>query len=101
MDELFVVFVESIDMDLKVYEKKEEAEADLDGRLAQKQPARMESFGMWQVAEVEKSNGNSASDPDYWERLILNNGKCKLVLDYTWHQPPEKEGYYADYSIRF
>ena len=101
MDELFVVFVESIDMDLKVYEKKEEAQADFDARQSKGQAVNMQSFGMWQVVEVERSNGNSANDPDYWERLILDNGTYKLVLDYTWHQPPEKEGYYADYSIRF
>ncbi len=101
MDELYVVFVESIDMDLKVYEKKDEAQADFDSRQSQDQPVKMEKFGMWQVAEVERSNGNSADDPDYWERLILDNGMCKLVMDYTWHQAPDKEGYYADYAIRF
>lgn len=101
MDELYVVFLESIDMDLKVYEKKDEAQADFDERQAKGQPVKMETFGMWQVAEVERSNGNSADDPDYWERLTLNNGKCKLVMDYTWHQAPDPEGYYADYAIRF
>lgn len=101
MDELYVVFVESIDMDLKVYEKKDEAQADFEERQKAGKPVKLETFGMWQVVEVERSNGNSANDPDYWERMILNNGTCKLVLNYTWHQPPEKEGYYADYTIRF
>lgn len=101
MDELYVVFVESIDLDLKVYENKDEAQADFDAREKAGKPVKMEAFGMWQVVSVERSNGNSSGDPDYWEELVLNNGRCKLVMNYNWHQPPDPEGYYADYTIRF
>lgn len=101
MDELYAVYIESIDMNLRVYKDKAEAEAAYEADREAGKPVKMEKFGTWQVAEVERSNGNMPEDKDYWERMILDNGSCKLVINYTWHEPPEKEGYYADYMLRF
>ncbi|MDD6255702.1 MAG: hypothetical protein PUA82_06860 [Eubacteriales bacterium] len=101
MDELYAVFLESLDMNLTVFEKKEEAQALYDQLKEQGKPVRMETFGMWQVEEVERSNGNMPDDDDYWEKMTLNNGKCRLVVSYTWHKAPDPEGYYADYLLKF
>lgn len=101
MDELYAVFLESLDMNLTVFEKQEEAQALYDQLKEQGKPVRMETFGMWQVEEVERSNGNMPDDDDYWEKMTLNNGKCRLVVSYTWHKTPDPEGYYADYLLKF
>lgn len=101
MDKLYAVFLESLDMNLAVYESKDEAQKAYDEYEAAGKPVRMEIFEFWQAISVEKSNGTSASDPGFWEEIVFDNGSFKLVQTYSWHQENDEQVYYPDYILKF
>lgn len=101
MDELFAVYLESLDQDLRVFENEAEAQAHYDKLKAAGKAVKMEKFTIFQVTGVSKSNGAAASEPGFWEELRYDNGNCVLVEYYNWHTAPAKEGYYADYSLEW
>ncbi|MCI6710984.1 MAG: hypothetical protein SPJ45_06985 [Anaerovoracaceae bacterium] len=101
MEELYAVYLESLDQDLRVFEKETEAQAHFDAMQSEGKPVKMEKFSIYQVTGVDKANGEAAADPGFWEELRYDNGNCKLIQHYSWHQAPEKEGYYADYSLEW
>ena len=90
MEELYAVYLESLDQDLRVFEMQSAGK-----------PVKMEKFNIYQVTGVDKANGEAAADPGFWEELRYDNGNCKLIQHYSWHQAPEKEGYYAEYSLEW
>ncbi len=98
---LHAVFVESIDLDLTVFESKDRAQKAYDELKAAGKPVRMETFEDWHAVLVEKANGAQPDDPEFWEGVIYDNGNCRLLQKFTWHQPPAKEGYYPDFMIKF
>lgn len=97
--ELFAVYLESLDQNLVVFEKEENAHKYFDELKAEGKPVKVQKFGDWQLAQFEKATWASTDDPEYFEELKYNNGRYVLIVRYCWHQPPEKEGYYADYEI--
>ncbi len=101
MDTLYAVFVESVDLNLQVFENEAEAQAAFDALQNAGKPVRMEKFEYWQAVLVEKSNGTQHDDPEFWEGIVYDNGNFKLLQKYSWHKPPAEEGYYADYILKF
>lgn len=101
MEELYVVYLESLDQDLRVFDKKKDAESHFEMMQSAGKPVKMEVFSIYEVAGVDKSNGTSAGDPEFWEEVRYTNGSCTLIEHYSWHTAPEKEGYYADYSLEW
>lgn len=101
MEELYAVYLESLDQDLRVFRAESEAQAYFDAAQSEGKPVRMEKFTAYQITGVQNANGESASDPGFWEELYYDNGSCRLIERYSWHQHPEKEGYYADYSLEW
>lgn len=98
---LHAVFVESIDLNLKVYESKDEAQKAFDELQNAGKPVRMEVFEDYHAVLVEKANGAQHDDPEFWEGIVYDNGKCRLLQKFSWHKPPAEEGYYPDYVIKF
>ena len=101
MDELFAVYLESLDQDLRVFSDEEEARKHYELMESAGKPVRMERFSIFEVEGIEKANGEAASDPGFWEEVRYDNGSCLLIEHYSWHQPPEKEGYYAEYNLEW
>lgn len=101
MEELYAVYLESLDQDLHVFGSKAEADAHMSAMESAGKPVKMEKFTMNQITGVSKANGEAASDPGFWEELQYDNGNCRLVEHYSWHSAPAKEGYYADYSLEW
>jgi hypothetical protein len=101
MEELYAVYIESLDQDLRVFDNQADAQAHFDLMQSEGKAVKMEKFTIYQVTGVEKANGAAAADPGFWEQLSYDNGNCTLVELYSWHQPPEKEGYYAEYSLEW
>ncbi len=99
---LHAVFVESIDLDLKVYESKDEAQKAFEELQNAGKPVRMEVFEDYHAVMVQKANGCQPDDPAFWEGIVYDNGNCRLLQKFSWHQqPPAPEGYYPDYVIKF
>jgi len=73
MKELFAVYLESLDQDLQVFLDKAEAEAHMAELQKAGKPVKMQVFGSHQIVGVEKANGCSAKDPNFWEDLYYNN----------------------------
>ena len=101
MKELYAVYLESLDQDLRVYLDKDEAKARYDELVAQDKPVKVQKFSDYQIVSFVKENGAPASSPDFWEEIIYDNGTCKLVETFRWHKDPDPEGYYADYLMRW
>ena len=99
MKELFAVYLESLDQDLKVYNDRAEAEKRLEELTASGKPAKMEVFGSHQIVAVDKANGCAANDPHFWEEQKYDNGRYTLTESFSWHTEPDEEGYYADYLL--
>lgn len=99
MKELFAVYLESLDQDLRVYTDREAAQARFDELKAAGKPVKIEVFGSHQIIGVEKANGCSAKDPHFWEELRYDNGRYILTERFTWHTEPEEDGYYAEYIL--
>ena len=100
MKELFVVYLESLDQDLQVFFDRKEAEAHFSKLEKAGKPVKMQIFGSHQIVGVDKANGCSAKDPTFWEDLFYNNGDYMLLEHFSWHEAPEKEGYYATYELK-
>ena len=101
MEELFAVYLESLDQDLRVFEKKEDAQTHFDLMLSAGKPVKMEVFSIYNVDGIDKANGEAANDPGFWEEVRYTNENCMLIEHYSWHTAPEKEGYYAEYSLQW
>lgn len=99
MGELFAVYIESLDQDLRVYEDEKEANARYEELKAEGKPVKIEKFGRWQMVALEKANGCSAKDTSFWEEIRYDNGRYILTERYEWHKEPDEEGYYADYYL--
>ena len=99
MKELFAVYIESLDQDLRVFLNRDEAEAHMAELKNAGKPVKMQVFGSHQIVRVEKANGCSAKDPNFWEDLYYNNGTYTLLEHFSWHESPEEEGYYATYDL--
>ena len=99
---LYAVFVESIDLDLKVYESKDEAQKAFEELQNADKPARMEVFEDYHAVLVQKASGCQPDDPEFWEGIVYDNGgNCRLLQRFSWHKEPDTEGYYPDYLIKF
>ena len=73
MEELYAVYLESLDQDLRVFEKETEAQAHFDAMQSEGKPVKMEKFSIYQVTGVDKANGEAAADP-LLEPLLISWG---------------------------
>lgn len=96
---LYAVYLESLDLDLQVFLDKEEALARVAELETAGKPVKMETFGSHQIVGFEKANGVNAKSPGFWEEITYDNGSCRLIETFSWHQEPEEEGYYAEYQF--
>lgn len=101
MEELYAVYLESLDQDLRVFRNAAEAQSHFEMMESAGKPVKMEKFTSYQIAGFGKANGEAASDPGFWEEVRYDNGNCILKEFYCWHKAPEEEGYYAEYSLEW
>ncbi len=99
MKKLYAVYLESLDQELQVFLDEAEALVRFNELEAAGKPVKMQVFADYMVCGVDKANGCSASDPEFWEDLRYDNNECKLIEHFSWHTDPEPEGYYAEYSL--
>ncbi len=99
MKELYAVYLESLDQELRVYTDKAEAKKRVEELTAEGKSPKVQLFGSHQIISFNKSNGCSAKDPSFWEEIRYDNGRYILIETFCWHEEPEPEGYYADYIL--
>ena len=73
MEELYAVYLESLDQDLRFFKKETEAQAHFDAMQSEGKPVKMEKFSIYQVTGVDKANGEAAADP-LLEPLLISWG---------------------------
>ncbi len=101
MLELFAVYLESLDQNLQVFDSEAAANAKAEEYRAAGKPVKLQKFNSNMITKVIKSNGASASDPEFWEKLTYDNGDCKLVERFSWHNVNGKMEYEPEYNIVF
>ena len=101
MFELFAVYLESLDQNLQIFDNESEANKKAEEYRAAGKPVKIQKFTSHMVKKVIKSNGTSADDPEFWEKLMYDNGECKLVERFSWHNVNGRMEYEPEYSILF
>ena len=99
MLELFAVYLEGADQNLQVFDDEASANAKVEEYKAVGKSVKLQKFTSDMVKKVLKNNGVTVDDPDFWEKLAYDNGECKLIERYSWHDVNGKMEYTPEYSI--